>query len=265
MTMDKKRFNELLPDYLDGVLDSVQKQKVEEYIAKNAQSAEELEQLKALFEAFAQEKTAIPSPRLEANFLALLEREKRAGQVIPMDTGTSSTVWGWNTLLKVAAGIALLAGMFLLGQYRQQKQSYNEIAALQLQGLELRQTAMLSLMENKSASKRIQGVGYTDGFHNLDEAIIKALTDRLLNDENANVRMASAEALERFAASERVKTAFIEALKVEKDPGIQITIIQVLVRIQEKKAIVPLQQLMQQDETQPFVKEHIQSLLPDII
>ncbi|WP_422082510.1 HEAT repeat domain-containing protein [Ulvibacterium sp.] len=264
--MDKKQVIDLLPDYLDGVLDPVQRQKVEAYLKECPECRKELEQLKTLFDAFANEEMAVPSNRVEANFLKLLEQEKQeAAKVVPLNSKHAPSKSGWGNLLKIAASIAALVGSFLLGQYLEERESRMEIATLQDKGLELRQTAMLSLMENKSASRRIQGVNYIDEFGNPDETIVKALTDRMLHDENTNVRMASAEALEKFTASEIVKNAFIQALKVEKDPGIQITIIQTLVRIQEKKAVIPLKELMQQDGTQPFVKEQIESLLPSII
>lgn len=264
--MDKKQVIDLLPDYLDGALDSVQKQKVEAYLKKCPECREELERLKALFDAFAREEMAVPSNRVEANFLEILEWEKtEAAKVVPLNSEPNNLKLGWGNLFKIAAGIAALVGSFLLGQYLEERKSGMEIATLQDEGLELRQTAMLSLMENKSASRRIQGVNYIDEFGNPDETIVKALTDRMLHDENTNVRMASAEALEKFTASEIVKNAFIQALKVEKDPGIQITIIQTLVRIQEKKAVMPLKELMQQDETQPYVKEQIESLLPTLL
>lgn len=266
MTMAKKHIIDLLPDYLDQVLDTVQKQKVEAHLKECSACTKELEQLKTLFDAFSNEETAIPSNQVEVNFLELLEQEKReVEKVVPLNAKESSTKSGWGNFLKVAASIAMLIGSFTLGRYLQERESVVEIAALQNKGMELKQTAMLSLMESKSASRRIQGVNYIDEFGDPDENIVKALTDRMLHDENTNVRMASAEALEKFTASEIVKNAFIRALKVEKDPGIQITIIQTLVRIQEKKAVMPLKELMQQDETQPFVKKQIESLLPSII
>ena len=87
----------------------------------------------------------------------------------------------------------------------------------------------------------------------------------MLYDENTNVRLTAVEALREFANSEAVKEAFITALQNEKDPSIQITLIHTLVEIQEKKAIQPMRRLLEQQETQPFVKQQIESLLPKII
>ena len=66
-------------------------------------------------------------------------------------------------------------------------------------------------------------------------------------------------------SSETVKTAFIEALGTEKNPSIQIAIIQALVSIQEKKAIGPMQKLLEREDTQPFIKDEIKLGLPKII
>ena len=89
--------------------------------------------------------------------------------------------------------------------------------------------------------------------------------DACCMDENDNVRLTAFEALSRFTSSEKVKEVFLEALGKEKNPSIQIAIIQVLVQIQEKKAVEPMQRLLEQEDTQPFIKEQIKTGLPKII
>jgi len=176
----------------------------------------------------------------------------------------SKTNWT-NNLLKIAASVALLVGVYFFGKQQQAQTSNAEIAQLADESLAFKQTAMLSLMGNKSASKRIQGVNFIQEFTEPDVAIVSALTDRMLHDENTNVRRTAVEVLSEFTASERVKTSFIKALKTEKDPGIQIAIIHLLGKIQEKKAVAPMQFLLDQEDTQPFVKEELKSILPNII
>ena len=196
-----------------------------------------------------------------------LEAEKqKLSKVVPFDAPSNNTRNKWAiNLLKIAASVLLLIGAFLAGRYQSKEYSNQEIALLTEERLEFKQTAMLSLMENESASKRIQGVNFIDGFTNPDEAILKALIDRMLHDKNTNVRLTAVEALNNFTSSETVKNAFLEALKKEKDPSIQINIIETLVDIQEKKAIAPMRRLLEQEETQPFIKNRIESLLPSII
>lgn len=265
--MKQNHVTDLLPEYLDGLLDKTQKGKVETHLKKCALCTKELKDLKVLFNAFDGEEELVPSNNLKTNFYELLEKEKQnSPKVIAIGSKAKSSNKSWMpNLLKIAASIALLIGSFMLGKKQQEQKASVEIAALMNERLDIKQTAMLSLMENKSASRRIQGVNYIDQFTDPDEAIVKALTDRMLYDENTNVRLTAVEALASFTASETVKNAYITALKTEKDPGIQITVIQILVQIQEKKAIAPMQELLRHEETQPYVKKHIESLLPIII
>ena len=265
--MKNNHIADLIPEYLDNALSNFQKKEVEAHIKECEACKKELEELKILYGAFKKEKEVTPSARVRDNFYALLEDEKRnEHKLVALNPKAepSKNPWVINTL-KTAASIALLVGAFLFGKYQQETASNKEIALLMDERLEIKQMTMLSLMENKSASKRIQGVNYIEEFSDPDEDIVKALADRMRYDENSNVRLTAVDALRKFTASETVKNAFIAALKTEKDPSIQITIIQALVKIQERKAILPMKELLEREDTQPFVKEQIKSLLPSII
>lgn len=264
--MERKHITELLPEYLDGLLEEAQRQEVERHLHSCGACAKELEELKIVFGAFKKEGEATPPESLAINFYALLEKERELAQGLSPSRGKGRNWNGWAVMgLRAAAGIALLIGAFFLGKYREAQEHHQEMAFLRAETLEVRQTAMLSLMENRSASKRIQGVNYITQLDHLDKAIINALTDRMLYDENTNVRLTAVEALGKFTASKKVKAAFITALKTERDPTVQIAIIHTLVRIQEKKALAPMRELLEQEDTQPFVKEQIESLIPSII
>nr|WP_299339593.1 HEAT repeat domain-containing protein [Allomuricauda sp.] len=263
--MEKQRFSELLLEYLDGSLSKEEMEEVNEHLKQFPESRQELDELKQLFNAFGEEKVSVPSDRLRINFEAALEAEKEMqSKVVPLDRKENKSVWASN-VLKIAASIALLVASFQMGSFFQQKQVDQDIVQLENETLQMKQTVMLSLMENQSASKRIQGVHYIEEIPEPDEAVVIALANRMLNDENDNVRLTAFEALSRFTASETVKNVFIEALGREKNPSIQIAIIQVLVQIQEKKAVEPMQRLLEQEDTQPFIKEQIKTGLPKII
>jgi len=265
--MRDEHITDMLPEYLDDLLDKDQKKKVDTHLKECESCKKDLNELRTLIAAFENEKQLVPPDSLRTGFNEMLEHEKRTNpKIIRLDSQKKpgKNTWAIN-VLKIAASIILLISSFMLGRYQQEQKSNEVIALLEDKSLRIKQTAMLSLMGNKSASKRIQGVNYIDEFSNPDETIVKALADRMLFDENTNVRLTAVEALEKFTASETVKNTFIKALKIEKDPGIQIAIIQTLVRIQEKKAIAPMQYLLEQEDTQPYVKEQLKSVLPSII
>lgn len=263
--MEKNHVSNLLPDYLDNTLSKEATKKVEEHVSICIQCKLELDEMKILFKAFEEEKLTVPTKRLAANFeVALAEEKSATSKVVSLDSVNKKSSWASN-VFKIAASIALLVASFQMGRIIQDKSFDQDLALLKDESLQLKQTAMLSLMENQSASKRIQGVSFIEEFTNPDEAIVKALGNRLLYDENDNVRLNAFEALSRFVTSENVKQVFIEALELEKNPSIQIGIIQALVKIQEKKAIAPMQKLLEQEDTQPFVKNEINLGLPKII
>ena len=265
--MKKNHISKLLPAYLDQQLNEVQHRIVEAHLATCATCTKELEEFRLLLNSFKKEPVSAPSDSVRANFLEQLELEKQQdSKVVSIATNTDKNKSNWSSnLLKIAAGIALLVGAFFFGKQRQAQSSNIQIAQLANESQGLKQTAMLSLMGSKSASKRIQGVSYIEEFDVPDDAIVNALADRMLHDENTNVRRTAVEVLSEFTASETVKSSFIKALKTEKDPGIQISIIQVLGKIQEKKAVAPMKYLLDQEDTQPYVKDELKSVISTII
>jgi hypothetical protein len=256
----------ILHDYLDDTLGKEEHAKVASHLKTCAVCQEELEQLQALFGAFETEAVVLPSKKVKETFLeALAEEQRKTPRLKPLRYTKQKGKTGYSYFLKIAASVALLAGAFALGRYANTKQANDALVVQQNKTMEVQQTAMISLLGNQSASKRIQGANLITAFEEPDEEIINALADRMFLDENTNVRLTAVEALAVFAHSETVKTAFIKALATEKDPSVQIALIQNLVRIQASKAAGPLKRLLQLEETQPFVKEEINRVLPELI
>jgi len=256
-----------IPDYLEGNLTKAESEKIAAHIAQCNVCKKEVQDYKKLFNAFKEEPSAQPSTTLKENFLKVLEEEKQQTvKVVSLRQNTPSNKNNWFMgLLKVAASIALLITAFYSGRYFKSQETQQQIAQIEQEQLQLKQTAMMSLLKNQSASKRIQAVSYIEDFKNPDYEVVKALTDRMLHDENTNVRLAAVEALTRFSTSKQVKMAFVEALSIEKDPSVQIAIIQNLVKLQEKNAVAPMKKLLEQEDTQPFVKDEINQVLSEII
>lgn len=257
---------ELLPDYIDDKLTEEQNSTIAVHLTVCPECRQELEQLQLLFRAFKTEEVALPSQRIKENFLSALAEEQQSNTD---ETRQKDTKQYQQTkfpyFLKLAASIALLIGAFSLGRYAHMRQADDTLALQQHKTMEVQQIAMISLLENQSASKRIQGVNLITEFEDPDEEIVNALTSRMFLDDNTNVRLTAVEALSAFANSEIVKAAFIKALATEKDPSVQIVIIKNLVRIQALKAAEPMKRLLELEDTQPFVKAEINRVLPELI
>lgn len=264
MKVSHEKTDSLLPLYLAGELDPIEIEMVEKHLEDCKECRDALDSFKSLTETFQQEEVQVPSQNLRLKFLEALEEEKKnQGRVISMNKKPSGLTL--ISLAKIAAGFAILVGTFMMGKGYESKQAELEYALLENEVLKSKEMAMLSLMDNQSASKRIQGVNFIEAFREPDVEILNALTERMLFDENTNVRIAAVEALSNFSVSERVKSAFITALEKEKNPSVQIAIIKNLVRVQEKKATEPMKKLLELEETQPFIKEEIKKGLPQIM
>jgi len=265
--MKNEHITHLLPEYLESILNDEQKSKIEQHLNECPKCTRELDEYRTMLSVFNAELAETPHKTLREGFHKLLDGEEQINrESFQSRTINKQTEKKWiPTILKIAAGLALLMGSYLFGAYQTSMETNKEIAILKEKNIGIRQTAMLSLMENKSASKRIKGVNYLEGFSQPDEDILKALTERMLNDENANVRLTAVNALAGFTNSKIASRALIQALKLEKDPNIQITVIHTLVKLKEKKAVDPMKNLLDQEDTKPYVKEQIKSLLPSII
>ncbi|ASV29983.1 HEAT repeat domain-containing protein [Maribacter cobaltidurans] len=265
MKVSHEKIDSLLPLYLTGELDPIEIEMVEKHLEDCKECRDTLDSFKSLSKTFQEEELQAPSPNLRLKFLEALETEKMSqGKIITMNKKSNNGL-NFMVLGKIAAGFAILVTAFMMGKLYESKESELEYALLENEALKSKEMAMLSLMENQSASKRIQGVNFIEAFKAPDVEVLNALKDRMLLDQNTNVRIAAVEALSNFSDSELVKSAFITALETEKNPSVQIAIIKNLVRVQEKKATAPMKKLLELEETQPFIKEEIKKGLPQII
>jgi len=247
-----------LIDYIENILSNEESIEMKAHVNSCENCEKELQEMQELLGTIPANELAQPSQNLRMNFELMLAEEK---QLQETKVAQLKPKTNWKSYLQIAASIALIVSAFFLGKTQQSQQFDTQVVELKNESIASKQTTMLALMENKSASKRIQGVQYIEEFLDPDPAIVNALVQRMLNDENVNVRLTAVNALQAFITSKTVKEGYIKALETEKDPSIQITIIQSLVKIQEKKAYKPMQQLLEQEETQPFVKEEIRTVL----
>lgn len=261
--MEKRNLENKILDYLDGNLSKAERDAFEANLDKDATLRKEVEEFKNLFTGIANEKTVIPSNQLEKNFVRLLEEEKKNQVKVVTMQPKSGSLGG--QIFKIAASITLLLGVFFMGRYSGKEELNTSLVQAQQEVLEYKEATLISLLGNESASKRIQGVQLIEEFDRPDEDIVAALGEKMLADENINVRLSAMEALSKFSYSEQVKAIFIKALETEENPSIQVALIELLGQLQEKKAIAPLKKLLEKEETQPFIKNEINNALPKII
>ncbi|WCO01217.1 zf-HC2 domain-containing protein [Psychroserpens ponticola] len=263
--MDCKNLEQHIVDYIDEQLSAEKSQQIANHIASCDNCKSIYEETKALFSAFKNVEEETPSDNLRTGFYKLLEEEKQLLDDRIVELPKQKKEFPWKQAFQIAASIIFMFGGYFLGSHNSKQIANNEISALQQETVELREDMMLAMIENQSPSKRIQAVSFTEDFVKPDVKILEALIGRMQYDGNMNVRLAAAEALSEFPKSTIVKEAFIKALTAQKDPSLQIAIIQFLVKIQEKRAIAPMQQLLEHEDTPNFVKDQVNDGISQII
>src|SRR6185437_11241839 len=75
------------------------------------------------------------------------------------------------------------------------------------------------------------------------DEVVTALIDTLMHDTNVNVRLASIDALKRFADRDAVRNAAVHALSTQKSPLVQMALIDFVVETNEHSALDALRKL----------------------
>ena len=75
-------------------------------------------------------------------------------------------------------------------------------------------------------------------------------------DTNANVKIATIEALLKFPKNEQIRTNLVSALKKEETPLVQIRLIKAIIFLRENRAQKPLEEIINNKETYPIVKNN---------
>ncbi len=134
----------------------------------------------------------------------------------------------------------------------------NEIGNLKKEMQETKDLLILSMLKRESASERIQAVNYSYDLQKPDDEVLKALIFTLDYDRNVNVRMAAADAIGRFGNDENVRNALIKSLLKQQEPTLQISIIEMLTKFNERRALPALRLLVEDNGVSEFVRQKAQ-------
>ena len=186
------------------------------------------------------------SAAMRSRFDAALAEEREAtgsrrGARAPQSSWQYIAPWAL-----AAAAIAVLGIGIVIGRgMNQPAQPDPSIAALRQELRETRQMVALSLLTQQSASERLKGVSWTGQIEMPGNEVVAALLDTLVHDSNVNVRLASIDALKRFADQQNVRRAALDALNRQDSPLVQMALIDFMVEVNEREAVPELRRLAQ--------------------
>ena len=116
---------------------------------------------------------------------------------------------------------------------------------------------LLANLNAESAGTRLEGIyHFNDSYAKEDSNIIDTLIKILHKDANANVKIATIDALLKFPTNEKIRTNLIKALANETKPLVQIKLIKALSFLRENRAQKPLEEIINNEQTYPIVKNN---------
>ena len=146
-------------------------------------------------------------------------------------------------IISVAASAVLVFGtMFFLYQNQQAN--------------EQKQVLMANLSDSSTGTRLEAVYNIDDAYEKEDNEIIDVLIETLLTDSNANVKIATIEALAKFPNNEKMRMSMVEALKKEHQPLVQIKLINTLSALRETRAKEPLKEIINNQNSFDIVKSN---------
>jgi hypothetical protein len=264
--MNCEAIGELLPDYLQGRLNSEQAAEVEKHLAGCVACSEEA----ALWKNLALLPEEQPSPALESRFKAMLEsyqegRWEKSSLAAEKSKTAAPMLWGlgnWRQL--PAAGIVwaclFLACGYLIGRHSDRTvnpEAQPQIEAMRQELAATRQMVALSMLQQQSASQRLEGVSWSTRLSDPDARVMDQLFHSLQFDSSVDVRLAVLDALGRHAGRPDVRSRLVEALQTRQSPLVQVALIDLLVDLHDRGAVTQFKKFQQDPRIDPTVKKRV--------
>lgn len=281
----------LLAGWMDNQLTEAGRAEMEAHLAGCAECRRQLETNRELWVSMEEIPVPRPSDKMQVRFDAMLETYKQeTASRVPgflyylrrLFAVRPGFTWAYSLCLVIAgAGIGYAgfrvagpggpagthgpagpggsAGQVEAGSDKQQ------LEVLSAQVHEMREMVLLSLLENPSASERIRGVSYTSEIKNVNTNVVQALLSTLNNDPNSNVRLMTLEALTHYTDDPRVREGLVQSILQQGSPLVQAALADVMLKLQEKKAVRPFKELLQQKDLNEMVRTKIRLTLTRLI
>ncbi|WP_462253789.1 HEAT repeat domain-containing protein [Ekhidna sp.] len=233
---------EITDEQLIAFLEGEENKELSDRIDQDAELAHRFNELKEMLGIIENVQEVEVPPYIQANFQQALINEKIRG---------NRSSWSW---MQIAASVALLIVGFSIGKLAGGN-SNGELALLKEEIQSLREVTLTSTLQRHSASERIMAVSQIEEKSTLNMELISTLISTLNSDESPNVRYAALQALEKFIGESEVRAELVKSLESQTDPLIQISLIAILVKAEERSAIAPLKDIIKNKEVSPEVKQ----------
>jgi hypothetical protein len=166
-----------------------------------------------------------------------------------------------RALQRYVLPLAAMLGGVLIGVAVSRDDRRDEVAELRADMREMRQVLAISLLDQSTASGRLEGVSMGAEVARHDSRVLAALLQTLSTDSNANVRLAAVEALAPRAGEKAVQQKLGNALKREPEPLVQIALADALLSTDDAAARRLVEPLLTSGNARPEVRQYVRRRL----
>lgn len=255
---------EKIIDYINGELPANEKQAFEERLARDPRLRAAYEEEKALWDLMGRIEAPAVDNKVKSRFLDTLHVYKEAAAPRTGFLARLKEIWSFQPQLKLSYALMMLCIGLSVGLYLNKKNN-GEMARMSSEVSEMKQMMVLSLIENPSASERMRAVSMTNDIRHVDNNVIEALLSTLNHDPNDNVRLMTLEALTELADNPKVREGLVHSIVSQTSPIMQSAMADVMLRLQEKKSVKPLQKILKRDDLNSTVKDKVEQTIQKIL
>ncbi len=266
--MNCQQAKELFPEYLMGSRTTEMQAHLEGCVACRAEAAE----LTAVWEKLGRIEEEPPSEALRTNFYAMLQGYRRG-----LENASARPAPEWNFVasnwfgvlmrrpaFQGAMAVLLLAAGVFAGHRWQSAPAVDgaqsQVAELRAELRDTQKLVTMSLLQQQSASERLEGVSWSQRAGHPDPEVLTALLQVMRHDPSVNVRLAALDALRPLAKqapyADQVKNSLVQELgRSAASPMVQISMIDFVVDAKEKRAAEILSRMTSDQKLNQAVRE----------
>ncbi|MCK4942412.1 MAG: HEAT repeat domain-containing protein [Candidatus Aminicenantes bacterium] len=270
--MSSKHIKTQIPDYLTGELEANERETFKNHIASCSACREELENLNEIWIKLGVLPEQQPVKQLRTQFYSMLsdykeglDTEKQPKSRINLITRIYRSLAVRRPLLQFTYSLVFIVTGFFAGYILFSPQVLKtELKVLENEIQNIRQQAAISMLNQSSASDRLNGVTWSARVKSPSNNTLVTLLQTLNNDPNVNVRLAVVDALYLFSDHPLVKQGIIQSLARQNSPLVQSGLINLISELREKRAIKALKQLIQRNRLEPEIRNQAELSLKQI-
>ncbi|MDF2381187.1 HEAT repeat domain-containing protein [Nostoc ellipsosporum NOK] len=250
--------------YLHGELTDIERKNMESHLQTCPSCRQELNAALKLWNMFEELPVEPASANMEADFRRMLNgfkyEESRRNTGFWKRLSALRIHWSYGVAMLV---IGLLTG-YLIQSAGNNKAMHDQFAALSDEVKGMRQTVVLSLLQNPAATERIKAVAYTEQVNSSDKKVMDALLTTLNNDPNINVRLVTLDALMAFAEDPYVREGLVRSITQQESPLMQAALADAMVKLKEQRALQIWKKQLSEPELDQSVREKIRTSMQAI-